>query len=131
MASEKKESTTYVRLTGNDKEEFRRLAEAEGLAISDILRRAAKQYLAGGYERWADVERAKQAHAGATEAERKVLTALSDDAVLTGAILDLAATAHEGGPTRTMVLALAAVLAPRAKHPPRRAKGSTSVGEKG
>jgi len=131
MPSENLEETTYVRLFGKDKERIRELAEAEGLNISDILRRAAMQYLAGGAERWADIERAKQARAGATEVERKILLAVRDDSDLTGAVLDLASAAHQGGPVRSAILGLAAVLAPRAKRRLRRAKDSTSDGEKG
>jgi hypothetical protein len=63
------ETTKYVRLTAVDIAKVNELADREGLAFSDIVRRAVRLYLSGGAEKWAEIQASTAAVREVTPAE--------------------------------------------------------------
>jgi len=59
MSKESLLITTYARIHRDHRDAMQRIAEAEGLDLSDIIRRAVVQYVAGGQDKWAEIEREK------------------------------------------------------------------------
>lgn len=121
MAPKKDDWTVlYYRLRPAEAETLKGIAKAEERNASDITRLAVRQYLHGGAEKWAEIQAAKKRP---NETAEKIAVAIESDADLAEAVFELASVASEHREARSVLLALARLVAAREGPPRRRAKG--------
>src|SRR5690349_19827124 len=115
----------YYRLDRVDAAKLQAIAREAELPVADISRRAVRQFLQGGADRWAEVENAKL-EASSDPLVNALRAALHEDHPLTDAVLSLAAWSRERTEVRTALLSLARLRTPDERAPRRRAKRTAS-----